>query len=121
MQLYAYLTIIAAVIVFFLVVALIMALWMLKDVFLPGFGPSLGFTLFYVSLLVLIPLAGVLLRSAAMGWPEFWNAVAAPNRTNDGMGAKVSRGALGQLRLLAAFKVAQDGVQFTHDRSPSLA
>jgi sulfate transport system permease protein len=45
---------------------------------LPGFGPSLGFTLFYVSLLVLIPLAGVLLRSAAMGWPEFWNAVTAP-------------------------------------------
>jgi sulfate transport system permease protein len=45
---------------------------------LPGFGPTLGFTLFYVSLLVLIPLAGVFVRSASMGWAEFWNAVATP-------------------------------------------
>ena len=45
---------------------------------LPGFGPSLGFTLFYVSLLVLIPLAGVFLKTAGMGWEEFWNAVATP-------------------------------------------
>ena len=43
---------------------------------IPGFGPSLGFTLFYVSLLVLIPLAGVFLRTASMGWTDFWNAVA---------------------------------------------
>jgi sulfate transport system permease protein len=45
---------------------------------LPGFGPSLGFTLFYVSLLVLIPLASVFLRTTSMGWSEFWNAVATP-------------------------------------------
>ena len=45
---------------------------------LPGFGASLGFTLFYLTLLVLIPLAGVFLRSASMGWPEFWEAVSSP-------------------------------------------
>jgi sulfate/thiosulfate transport system permease protein len=45
---------------------------------LPGFGPSLGFTLFYLSLLVLIPLGGVFLRSASMGWTDFWSAVATP-------------------------------------------
>lgn len=45
---------------------------------LPGFGPSLGFTLFYLSLLVLIPLAGIFLRSSSMGWEQLWNAVASP-------------------------------------------
>ena len=33
---------------------------------LPGFGPSLGFTIVYLSLLVLIPLAGVFLRASGM-------------------------------------------------------
>jgi sulfate transport system permease protein len=45
---------------------------------LPGFGPTLGVTLFYVSLLVLIPLTGVFLKSASVGWEEFWAAVATP-------------------------------------------
>lgn len=45
---------------------------------LPGFGASLGFTLFYLSLLVLIPLAGIFLRSASMEWPELWAAVSSP-------------------------------------------
>ena len=42
---------------------------------LPGFGPALGFTLTYLSLLVLIPLAGVFLRATEMTWPAFWEAV----------------------------------------------
>jgi sulfate transport system permease protein len=42
---------------------------------LPGFGPALGFTLTYLSLLVLIPLAGVFLRASEMTWPGFWEAV----------------------------------------------
>jgi sulfate/thiosulfate transport system permease protein len=42
---------------------------------LPGFGPTLGFTLTYLSLLVLIPLAGVFLRASEMSGPAFWNAV----------------------------------------------
>ncbi|MGH9158675.1 MAG: sulfate ABC transporter permease subunit CysT [Vicinamibacteraceae bacterium] len=45
---------------------------------LPGFGLTLGFTAFYLSLLVLIPLAGLPIRSASMGWEAFWQAVANP-------------------------------------------
>lgn len=45
---------------------------------LPGFGLSLGFTLTYTSLLVLIPLAGLFLRSATLGWEGFWAAATEP-------------------------------------------
>lgn len=38
---------------------------------LPGFGLTLGFTLFYTSLLVLIPLAGLFYLTSGMGWSEF--------------------------------------------------
>jgi sulfate/thiosulfate transport system permease protein len=38
---------------------------------LPGFGLSLGYTLTYLTLIVLIPLAGLVLSAAAMGWTEF--------------------------------------------------
>ncbi len=38
---------------------------------LPGFGLSLGFTLSYVCLLILIPLTGVVLRARGITWPEF--------------------------------------------------
>src|SRR5512134_419122 len=42
---------------------------------LPGFGLSLGFTLFYLCLVVLIPLAGTFMKTATLGWPQFWEAV----------------------------------------------
>jgi sulfate transport system permease protein len=45
---------------------------------LPGFGLTLGFTLTYLSLLVLIPLAGLFIRSAGLGWDGFWSVIAAP-------------------------------------------
>ncbi|CAA2137508.1 sulfate ABC transporter permease subunit CysT [Hyphomicrobium sp. ghe19] len=45
---------------------------------LPGFGLSLGFTLVYLSLIVLIPLSAVFLKTSTMSWDEFVNAVAAP-------------------------------------------
>ncbi len=45
---------------------------------LPGFGLSLGFTLAYLSLIVLIPLSAVFIKSAAHGWEAFWNAVTSP-------------------------------------------
>jgi len=45
---------------------------------LPGFGLSLGFTLAYLSLIVLIPLAAVFIKTAALTWPEFWQEVASP-------------------------------------------
>ncbi|MBW8894452.1 MAG: sulfate ABC transporter permease subunit CysT, partial [Burkholderiales bacterium] len=45
---------------------------------LPGFGPTLGFTLFYLSLLVLIPLVAVFIKSAGLGFDVFWAAATAP-------------------------------------------
>lgn len=48
---------------------------------LPGFGLALGYTLLYLSLLVLIPLLATFLRAAEMGWPAFWAAISAPRVT----------------------------------------
>jgi sulfate/thiosulfate transport system permease protein len=45
---------------------------------LPGFGLALGFTLLYLSLIVLIPLSTLFWRSAGLGWSGFWQAVTAP-------------------------------------------
>ena len=45
---------------------------------LPGFAPTLGFTLFYLSLLVLIPLSAVFIKSAGHGFEAFWAAASAP-------------------------------------------
>jgi sulfate transport system permease protein len=42
---------------------------------LPGFRLSLGYTLTYLSLIVLIPLAGLAWRSAELGWAGFFEAV----------------------------------------------
>jgi sulfate/thiosulfate transport system permease protein len=45
--------------------------WRRRSV-LPGFGLSMGYTVAYLSLIVLIPLAGLGIRSATLGWDEFW-------------------------------------------------
>jgi sulfate transport system permease protein len=42
---------------------------------IPGFGLALGFTLTYLSLIVLIPLAGLVLKSATLGFAGFWTTV----------------------------------------------
>ena len=42
---------------------------------LPGFGLTLGYTMVYLSLLVLIPLSAVFLKSAGLGWEHFWDAI----------------------------------------------
>ncbi|MBP6113414.1 MAG: sulfate ABC transporter permease subunit CysT [Acinetobacter sp.] len=39
---------------------------------LPGFGLSLGFTLAYLSLIVLIPLSAVFIKSMGIGWDGLW-------------------------------------------------
>ncbi len=39
---------------------------------LPGFGLSLGFTLAYLSFIVLIPLSAVFIKSLGIGWEGFW-------------------------------------------------
>lgn len=45
---------------------------------LPGFGLSLGFTLAYLGIIVLVPLSAAFLRTAGMSWSEFVAAVASP-------------------------------------------
>ncbi len=45
---------------------------------LPGFDLALGFTLLYLSLVVLIPLSAAFLKAATMTPAAFWDAVAAP-------------------------------------------
>jgi sulfate transport system permease protein len=42
---------------------------------MPGFKLSLGFTLFYLTLIVLIPLSAVFLKTFTMTWEAFWAAV----------------------------------------------
>jgi sulfate transport system permease protein len=49
-----------------------------KHSVLPGFSLTMGFVVLYLSLMVLIPLAGVALRAASLSWPEFWRVVTAP-------------------------------------------
>ncbi len=44
---------------------------------LPGFGISLGYTLVYLSLLVLIPLGGLVLKSTTLTFAEFWQIASA--------------------------------------------
>ncbi|WP_374601343.1 sulfate ABC transporter permease subunit CysT [Niveibacterium sp.] len=45
---------------------------------LPGFGLSLGYTLFYLSVIVLIPLFAVFAKSATLTLTQFWEATTAP-------------------------------------------
>ncbi len=49
-----------------------------KHSVLPGFDLALGFTLLYVSFIVLIPLSAAFLKTATMTWPAFWDAVTSP-------------------------------------------
>jgi sulfate transport system permease protein len=42
---------------------------------LPGFGLTMGYTLFYLSLIVLIPLSGLFIKTAQLTWPQFWETV----------------------------------------------
>jgi sulfate/thiosulfate transport system permease protein len=45
---------------------------------LPGFGLSLGITLAYLTAIVLIPLAGLVLKMSSADWPHVWEAIASP-------------------------------------------
>ncbi|WP_051303263.1 sulfate ABC transporter permease subunit CysT [Comamonas composti] len=45
---------------------------------LPGFGLTLGYTIFYLSIIVLIPLVALVLKPLSLSWEQFWNAVSAP-------------------------------------------
>jgi sulfate/thiosulfate transport system permease protein len=42
---------------------------------LPGFGLSMGYTIFYLSVIVLFPLSALFLKSVSMGLGKFWDTV----------------------------------------------
>ena len=42
---------------------------------LPGFGLTLGFTVFYLSLIVLIPLSGLFIKTSALSWGQFGETI----------------------------------------------
>jgi sulfate transport system permease protein len=44
----------------------------------PGLPLTLGYTLFYLSVMVLIPLAGMVFKTAHLGWSDFWQTVTDP-------------------------------------------
>jgi len=45
---------------------------------LPGFGLTLGYSVFYLSVIVLIPLGALLFKTTTLSWSEFWAIVTAP-------------------------------------------
>jgi sulfate transport system permease protein len=49
-----------------------------RHTILPGFKATLGFTLLYLSLIVLIPLSALSLKTVTMGWDPFWRTVSDP-------------------------------------------
>jgi len=53
-------------------------IWAKENRVLPGFRLTLGFTLFYLGLIVLIPLAAVFWKTTELTWPEFWHTITMP-------------------------------------------
>ncbi|MBU5638162.1 sulfate ABC transporter permease subunit CysT [Geomonas sp. Red69] len=49
-----------------------------KNKVVPGFAPALGYTIFYLSIVVLIPLSGLFFKTATLSWADFVAAVTAP-------------------------------------------
>ncbi len=45
---------------------------------LPGFGLTLGYTMLYLSIVVLIPISTIFFKAASLSWAEFWAVVLAP-------------------------------------------
>ena len=52
---------------------------------LPGFGLTLGYTLLWLGLIVILPLAGLVLKPADRGWAAFW-ALATDSRVTAAIG-----------------------------------
>src|SRR5690606_1260671 len=52
-----------------------MLLFRKKRSVLPGFGLSLGFTILYVSLIVLVPLSSIVIKTTGQSWEQFWQTV----------------------------------------------
>lgn len=50
----------------------------MKQHVIPGFGLTLGYTVFYLSLIVLVPFAALMQKTASGGWEHFWGTITAP-------------------------------------------
>lgn len=55
-----------------------MAITLKQRSILPGFGLAMGFTMLYLSLIVLLPLSTTFLKTATLSWDSFWHTVTAP-------------------------------------------
>lgn len=55
-----------------------MAITFKKRGVLPGFSLTLGFSVLYLSLIVLIPLSATFFKAATLGWGGFWEAISHP-------------------------------------------
>ncbi|MDR3412428.1 MAG: sulfate ABC transporter permease subunit CysT [Formivibrio sp.] len=49
-----------------------------KSSVLPGFNLSLGYTIFYLGLIVLVPLSALIFKTAGLSWADFWQTVSNP-------------------------------------------
>jgi sulfate/thiosulfate transport system permease protein len=45
---------------------------------IPGFGLTMGYTITYLSLIALIPLSTIVLKTSTIGWDRFWQVVLSP-------------------------------------------
>ena len=45
---------------------------------IPGFGLTLGYTILYLSLIVIIPLSAVVFKTTSLSWGAFWETVTSP-------------------------------------------
>ncbi|WP_421721844.1 sulfate ABC transporter permease subunit CysT [Anaerobacillus alkaliphilus] len=53
--------------------------WRFKEhSILPGFGLTFGFTMFYLGLIIILPLSMVFINTASMGWSDFWSTITEP-------------------------------------------
>jgi sulfate/thiosulfate transport system permease protein len=55
-----------------------MSITLKKRSILPGFGLTLGFTLSYLALIVLIPLSATFLKASSVTWARFWHIISDP-------------------------------------------
>jgi sulfate transport system permease protein len=55
-----------------------MAITLKQRSVLPGFGLTLGFTVFYLSLIVLIPLSALFIKTASASWEHIWQTISNP-------------------------------------------
>ncbi|MEH7480807.1 sulfate ABC transporter permease subunit CysT [Neobacillus drentensis] len=54
------------------------SLKMKRNSVLPGFGLSLGFTMFYISILVILPLSMIFINSVTVEWSKIWETISDP-------------------------------------------